>query len=104
MEQKPPVGSAIKKNNNQSPSISKQGKKIGVKLLYQKNFWSDKTKTSQLENLNSNAPLPQSADNIFGLVDNFDLPVVEKLLMEKSISHTSKNDTNLIFINNNTNI
>ena len=57
-EQKNPVGSAIKKANNQSPSISKQGKKIGAKILYQKNFWSDKTKTSQLENLNSNAPLP----------------------------------------------
>ena len=104
VEQKNPVGSEIKKANNQNPSISKQGKKIGAKLFYQKNFWSDKTKTSQLENLNSNAPLPKSPDNILGLVDNFDVPVAEKPLMKSSIIRTSKNDNNLIFINNNTNI
>jgi hypothetical protein len=104
LEQKNPVGSAIKKANNQSPSISKQGKKIGAKIIYQKNFWSDKTKTSQLESLNPNAPLPESPDNMLGLIDNFDVPVSEKSLMEGAIINASKNDTNLIFINNNTNI
>ena len=84
----------IKKANNQNPSISKQGKKIGAKLVYQKIFWSNKTKTSQLKNLNPN----ESRDNILGLVDNFDA------LMEGAIIHGSKNDTNLIFINNNRNI
>ena len=104
MEQKNPVGSAIKKANNQNPSISKQGKKIGAKLVYQKNFWSNKTETSQLENLNPNAPMPESRDNILGLVDSFDVPVSEKPLMEGVIIHGSKNDPTLISLNNNTNI
>ena len=58
-------------------------------------------KYSQFENLNPNAPLPESPDNILGLIDNFDVPISEKPLMEGAIINGSKNDTNLIFINNN---
>ncbi len=62
------------------PPWARQLKKSTTKILvfrnlvYQKNFWSNKTETSQLENLNPNAPLPESRDNILGLVDNFDVP------------------------------
>ena len=39
VEVKNPVGSAIKIANGQKGSISKQGKKIGAKLVYQQKYW-----------------------------------------------------------------
>jgi hypothetical protein len=64
VEVKNPVGSAIKIANGQKASISMQGKKIGAKLVYQQNYWSNTTKTSELENLNPTASLPQSPNNV----------------------------------------
>lgn len=55
VEIKNPVGSAIKIANGQKGNIVKQGKKIGTKIVYQQNFWSNTTKTSQLENFNPTA-------------------------------------------------
>jgi hypothetical protein len=40
VEVKNPVGSGQKAN------ISQQGKKIGAKLVYQQNYWSNTTKTT----------------------------------------------------------
>lgn len=101
VEVKNPVGSAIKIANGQKGSIYKQGKKIGAKIVYQQNYWSNTTKTSELENLNPTASLPQSPNNVLGAVDNFDVPSSEKAFMEGSILKGSQNNTNIIFLNNN---
>jgi hypothetical protein len=101
VEVKNPVSSAIKIANGQKGSISQQGKKIGAKIVYQQNFWSNTTKTSELENLNPTASLPQSPNNILGAVDNYDVPSSEKAFMEASVMKGSKNNTNIIFLNNN---
>lgn len=101
VEIKNPVGSAIKIANGQKGSIAKQGKKIGAKLVYQQNFWSNTTKTSEIENLNPTASLPQSPNNVLGVVDNFDVPSSEKAFMEASILKGSQNKTNIKFFNNN---
>lgn len=101
VEVKNPVGSAIKIANGQKGSISKQGKKIGAKIVYQQNYWSNTTKTSELENINPTASLPQSPNNVLGAVDNFDVPSSEKAFMEGSVLNGSKNNTNIIFLNNN---
>lgn len=101
VEVKNPVGSAIKIANGQKGSIARQGKKIGAKIVYQQNYWSNTTKTSELENLNTTASLPQSPNNILGAVDNFDVPSSEKAFMEASVLKGSQNNTNVIFLNNN---
>jgi hypothetical protein len=101
VEVKNPVGSAIKIANGQKGSIAKQGKKIGAKIVYQQNFWSNTTKTSELENLNPIASLPASSNNILGVVDNFDVPSSEKAFMEASVLKGSQNNTNITFLNNN---
>ena len=74
VEVKNSVGSGIKIADGQRGGIAKQGKKIGVKIVFQQNYWSNTTKTSELENLNPTASLPQSPNNILGAVDNFDVP------------------------------
>ena len=84
VEVKNPVGSAIKTANGQRPTIVKQGKKIGAKIVYQQNHWSNTNETSKLKNLNPKASLPQSPNNILGAVDNFDVPSTEKASMEAS--------------------
>jgi hypothetical protein len=99
VEIKNPVGSAIKIANNQKGSIVAQGKKIGKKIIYQQNFWSNTTETSELKNLNPTASLPQSPNNTLGLVDNFDVPSTEKAFMEASVLRGSQNSTNIIFLN-----
>lgn len=101
VEIKNPVGSAIKIANGQEASISRQGRKIGEKLVYQQNRWSNTSKTNAIKTLNRTASLPQSPNNVLGLVDNFDVPSSEKTLMEGSILKGSKNNTNIIFLNNN---
>ena len=101
VEVKNPVGSAIKIANGQKGNIAKQGQKIGAKIVYQQNYWSNTTKTSELENINPTASLPQSPNNLLGAVDNFDVPSSEKAFMERSVLNGSKNDTNIIFLNNN---
>ena len=101
VEVKNPVGLDIKIANGQKGSIARQGKKIGAKIVYQQNYWSNTTKTSELENLNPTASLPQSPNNILGVVDNFDVPCSEKAFMEASVLKGSQNNTNIIFLNNN---
>ena len=101
VEVKNPVGSAIKMANGQKGSIAKQGKKIGAKIIYQQNYQSNKT--SELEDLNTTALLPQSPNNMLGVVDNFDVPSIEKAFMEASVLKGSQNNTNIIFLNNNYN-
>jgi hypothetical protein len=101
VEIKNPVGSAIKIANGQKGSIAKQGKKIGAKIVYQQNFWSNTAKTSKIKNINPTASLPQSTNNILGVVDNFDVPSSEKAFMEASVLKGSQNNPNITFLNNN---
>ena len=93
------VESAIKIANGQKGNIGKQGKKIGAKIVYQQNYWSNSTKTSEIENLNPTASLPQLPNNILEAVDNFDVPSSEKAFMEGSVLKGSQNNTNIIFFN-----
>ena len=104
VEGKNSVGKAIKKAQNQSTSISKQGKSIAKKLIYQKDFWSNSEKRSKIDNLDPNAFFPEEQNNILSLVDNFDVPMEEKTPMETAIKKWSNNDSNLVFINNEENI
>nr|QYB19232.1 hypothetical protein [Climaconeis cf. scalaris]QYB19345.1 hypothetical protein [Climaconeis cf. scalaris] len=85
VEVKNPVGSAIKLANNQTRSIARQGKEIGKKIIYQQKYWSNPNETSNIENLNLTASLPQSPNNTLGVVDYFDVPSTEKAFMEGNI-------------------
>ena len=85
LENKNPVESAIKKALGQFISLFKQGKDIGSKILYQQDFWSNVEKTSQIENLNKNSLIPQSPDNMLGIVDTYDVPDFEKSFIVESV-------------------
>ena len=106
VEVKNPVGSAIKIANGQKGSISKQGKKIGAKIDYQQNLWSNPSEISKIPNMtiNTNANFPDSPSNVLGLVDNFDVPVHEKAGMEASVLKSYNETKNIIFLNNVTNV
>lgn len=98
------VGKTIKIANNQPPSIKKQGKGIARRIELQKKFWTNDTLINGLKNLDKNAPLPQSKDNILTLVDNFDVPDLKKAEMKSSIINNLKNNTNIEYINDDKNI
>lgn len=103
-EAKNAVGSAIEIADGFDGNIWKQGKKIGKKSVWQKKFWSNTTRTSQVPNLNSNAYLPKSVNNTLTVVDCYDVPNFEKQTMNSAINFGAKNDTNVIILNNSTNI
>jgi len=48
--------------------------------------------------------LPKSTNNTLGVVDCFDVPNFEKDTMCSTINFGAKNDTNLIILNNHTNV
>lgn len=99
VEIKNPVGSAIKIANGQDPSISKQGKGIGQKIVFQQKLWSKPDLESIFPTVNLTASFPQAPNNMLGVVDNFDVPYSEKASMEKFVLQGSKNNTNILFIN-----
>ena len=75
--------------------------KIGAKIIYQQNYWSNTIKTIELEGLRSTALLPQSPNNLLGTVDNFNIRSSKKAFIEASVLEESQNNTNIIFLNNN---
>ena len=103
-EAKNAVGSAIEIADGFDANIWKQGKKIGKKSVWQKRFWSNTSRTSEVPNLNSDAYLPESVNNTLTVVDCYDVPNFEKQTMNNAINFRAKNDTNLIILNNRTNI
>jgi hypothetical protein len=103
-EAKNAVGSAIEIADGFDTNIWKQGKRIGKKSVWQKKFWSDTSRTSEVANLNYDAYLPKSVNNTLTVVDCFDVMPFEKATMNSAIIFGSKNDTNLIILNNHTNI
>nr|YP_010472243.1 hypothetical protein NDC64_pgp100 [Navicula tsukamotoi]UVG41708.1 hypothetical protein [Navicula tsukamotoi] len=98
------VGSAIEIADGFDANIWKQGKRIGKKSVWQKKFWSNRTRTSQVSNLNTDAYLPKSVNSTLTVVDCYDVPNFEKETMNSAINFGAKNDTNLIILNNRTNI
>lgn len=104
VEVKNPVGSAIKIANGQKGNIAKQGNKIGDKLSKQQAKWSNTTFRASLSNLNPNAVFPQSPANTLGLVDEFDVPISEKMIVQTAVENNCTNTSSVIFINNETNI
>lgn len=103
-EAKNAVGSGIQIADGFEANIWKQGRSIGKKSVWQKNFWSNTTRTIEVPNIKPDADLPESVNNILTVVDVFDVPTSEKERMGSAINSGAKNDTNLIILNNNTNI
>jgi len=105
VEVKNPVGSDIEKaSRNGYSDIVKQGNKIGDKLSKQQSKWSNATFRASLSNLDPNASFPQSPANTLGLVDEFDVPISEKMIVQNAVENNCTNTSNVIFINNETNI
>jgi hypothetical protein len=106
VEVKNPVGSDIEKaSRNGYSDIVKQGNKIGNKLSKQQSKWStNDTFRASLSNIDPNAPFPQSPANTLGLVDEFDVPISEKMIVQNAVENNCTNTSNVIFINNETNI
>ncbi|RZW38736.1 MAG: hypothetical protein EX263_13925 [Flavobacteriaceae bacterium] len=105
VEVKNPVGSDIEKAyRNGYSDIVKQGNKIGDKLSKQQSKWSNATFRASLSNLDPNAAFPQSPENTLGLVDEFDVPISEKMIVQNAVENNCTNTSNVRFINNETNI
>lgn len=104
VEAKNAVGSAISIADGFNGNIWKQSKKIGKKSVWQKKFWSNTSRTSEVPNIKSDAYLPKSVNNTLTVVDCYDVPNFEKYIMSSAISFGAKNDRNLIIMNNVTNI
>ena len=105
VEVKNPVGSDIEKaSRNGYSDIVKQGNKIGNKLSKQQAKWSNATFRASLSNLNPNAVFPESPANTLGLVDGFDVPISEKMIVQNAVENNCTNTSSVIFINNETNI
>jgi hypothetical protein len=105
VEIKNPVGSDIEKaSRNGYTDIVKQGNNIGDKISKQQLKWSNTTFIGSLRNLDPNVLFPQSPANILGLVDEFDVPISEKMIMQNAVENNCTNTSNVIFINNETNV
>jgi len=102
-EIKGPVGFAIDMTQGKDGNLWKQEKELSKKALWQKKFWSNKTRTCKVPNIKSDAYLPQTPNKTLTVNDLYDVPNVEKSIMNDAITTFSKNDTNIIFLNNNTN-
>lgn len=105
VEIKNPVGSDIEKTSLDGYSdIVKQGNKIGAKLSEQQTKWCDVRFRDSLTNVNLNAVFPESSANTLGLVDEFDVPTSEKMIVQNAVEGTCTNTSNVVFINNEKNI
>ena len=105
VEVKNPVGSDIEKaSRNGYTDLVKQGNEIGNKLSKQQSKWSNATFRATLSNIDPNAAFPETPANTLGLVDEFDIPISEKLIVQNAVENTCTNTSNIIFINNETNI
>lgn len=76
---------AIEKKSKTSSDLVKQGERIAKKLFNQQVKWCDPNFRARFDNLNTDASFPQSPENTLGLVDEFDLPPVEKIILQTSI-------------------
>ena len=105
VEVKNPVGSEIEKASRKGYNdIVQQGKKIGDKLSNQQTKWCNDTFLAKQKNLKPNAVLPESPANTLGLVDEFDVPISEKKIVQNAVENNCTNTSGVIFINNETNV
>lgn len=105
VEAKNPVGSAIEKNSRSGyTNLQKQGNKIGKKLSQQQENWCNSTFRESLPHLNPDAVFPETEANTLGLVDQFDVPISEKNIIQNAVKNNCTNTSNVVFINNGTNI
>nr|WAK84815.1 hypothetical protein [Amicula sp. isolate GU52X-4 cfCalB7] len=99
-EAKNPVGSEILANFYENQTITKQGRDIGRKFIYQQKYWSNPKKYSQLDGINMSAYFPAKPEHVLGVIDLLDVPAHEKAILEESIRKGAKNSSHLIFLNN----
>ena len=98
------VKSTVSSSIQPKPTFVKQAKKYVNRVNYQKNFWSDETAVkAKIPQINPDAYLPKSPDNVLALYDLWDVGTPEKSTVSSAITGFSGNDTNLIFLNNITN-
>lgn len=91
-EVKNPVGSEIEKAaRNGYTDIVKQGNKIGDKLSKQQIKWSNATFIKTLKNINPKAKFPQTPSNTLGLVDEFDVQITKKVIVQKAVENNCAN-------------
>ena len=85
----------LKKTAGLSPSVRKQGKKIGNKIRNQLNLWFDPDNEDR-----SKVTLPEDPKKVLVAIDSFDVPVIEKKQMQSAILFGLKNTHTVIFMNN----
>ena len=102
-ETKNAVGSAIEyAEGYENPNVYRQGKSIGKKSRWQKEFWSNPVNRSRIENIDQTANFPESIYNTLTMVDTIDVPLFEKGKVTAGINKGSRNDTNTVILNNET--
>lgn len=105
VEVKGPVGTEILLAEGRRPRIIHQGKKIGKKLNYQQNLWTNKVAVRErVTGLKISPPLPKSPQNIMSLIDLVDVRGPDEKTMVTSINESLNNNLNTVFINNSNNI
>ncbi|MGK0447703.1 MAG: hypothetical protein ACJA2M_001481 [Polaribacter sp.] len=86
------------------PTLTKQAKKFVDRINYQKDFWSSKTKVNEIiPHIKPDAYLPESPHNVLALYDLWDVGTAEKSTVSNAIADFSRNDTNLVILNNDRN-
>ena len=94
------VKGAVSSSIRPKPTIIKQGKKFVDRINYQKYFWSDQTKVSEvIPHIRPDADLPESPDNVLALYDLWDVGTSEKSTVRNAITAFSGKDTNLVILN-----
>ncbi len=98
------VKGAVSSSIQPKSTLIKRAKKYVARVNYQKNFWSDETAVNEkIPYINPDADLPKSPENVLALYDLWDVGTLEKSIVNNASTAFSGNDTNLIFLNNNTN-
>nr|ULD16184.1 hypothetical protein [Cylindrotheca closterium] len=98
------VKGAVSSSIRPKPTLVKQAKKSVDRINYQKKFWSNKTAVKEkIPHINPDADLPKSSNNVLAIHDLWDVGIPEKSIVRQAIRALSKNDTNIVFLNDFTN-
>ena len=99
VEAKNPVGQTIRVNENMNPNMRDNGRALGQKSRWQKNFWSNPERYSTLPNVNLEADFPESPQNILTLVDLYDVPSSDYPKFNEGFTSGSQSDPYVFQIN-----
>ena len=93
------------RSQNVYSDIVKQGNNIGNKLSNQQAKWSNETFRRSLSNI-ALIHHSHNAQQILylGLVDTFDVSISEKITLQNAMQNNCTNSSNVVLINNKTNI